>query len=354
MKHKKFRAYRAPQIGFTDLEAEGVFWKFRRKVPPPPTNNTNKDKITVFTAKCLTANYTKDAATGEFTFEDEYLVDHNPNKYDIYNEKGIKVDEKDVDNDIAVALSTDESGDPVIKVTGFDYSNNWCGIKTSGTTQTVQGHKVMILIPIEMNPDAVGGPNVATNGPGSGIYVNEDDTETLIDFDSPTISLPVNIHIVKNGLRPGESAKFKITRTTLPVSNESEWEYVTSVFVTNGEHTFIYESTGAPVTYVRGLPSTKLVEGKQVGLVYRVEEEPWSWSYNRSTLPQYTNTENIDNPFTFENTKKDNIDFKIRHAESKATNTFHPVLNNENYDDSKTNDRSSGSTTTSDTGNTGN
>ena len=25
MKHKKFRAYRAPQIGFTDLEAEGVF-----------------------------------------------------------------------------------------------------------------------------------------------------------------------------------------------------------------------------------------------------------------------------------------------------------------------------------------
>jgi len=212
----------------------------------------------------------------------------------------------------------------------------------------------MILIPIEMNPDAVGGPNVATNGPGSGIYVNEDDTETLIDFDSPTISLPVNIHIVKNGLRPGESAKFKITRTTLPVSNESEWEYVTSVFVTNGEHTFIYESTGAPVTYVRGLPSTKLVEGKQVGLVYRVEEEPWSWSYNRSTLPQYTNTENIDNPFTFENTKKDNIDFKIRHAESKATNTFHPVLNNENFDDSKTNDRSSGSTTTPETGNTGN
>ena len=221
-------------------------------------------------------------------------MDHYPNTYDIYNEKGVKIDEKDVDNEIEVALSTDESGDPVIKVTGFDYSNNWCGIKTSGTTQTVQGHKVMILIPIEMNPDAVGGPNVATNGPGSGIYVNEDDTETLIDFDSPTISLPVNIHIVKNGLRPGESAKFKIMRTTLPVSNESEWEYVTSVFVTNGEHTFIYEPTGAPVTYVRGLPSTKLVEGKQVGLVYRVEEEPWRWSYNRSTLPQYTNTENID------------------------------------------------------------
>ena len=281
-------------------------------------------------------------------------MDHYPNTYDIYNEKGVKIDEKDVDNEIEVALSTDESGDPVIKVTGFDYSNNWCGIKTSGTTQTVQGHKVMILIPIEMNPDAVGGPNVATNGPGSGIYVNEDDTETLIDFDSPTISLPVNIHIVKNGLRPGESAKFKITRTTLPVSNESEWEYVTSVFVTNGEHTFIYEPTGAPVTYVRGLPSTKLVEGKQVGLVYRVEEDPWSWSYNRSTLPQYTNTENIDNPFTFENTKKDNIDFKIRHAESKATNTFHPLLNKENFDDSKTNDRSSGSTTTPDTGNTGN
>ena len=73
--------------------------------------------------------------------------------------------------------------------------------------------------------------------------------------------------------------------------------------------------------------------------VYRVREESWSWSYNPKTGPKYTDTMLVDNHFTFDNEKKDGIDYKVRHAESKATNVFKPdvVKNNVRYNDSKKN-----------------
>ena len=310
----------------------------------------NENSIKVFTAKCLSADYTKNAASGTFTFDTEILIDHSPDMYNTYDSNGNVTGTFDVDAAIAPHLSTDAQGNPMITVTGFDYSNNWCGKKTSTTGQvTYQGHKLIILIPIQMNEDAVGGPNQPTNAEGSGIYVNGDDTEPLFPLTSPTLSLPVNIHITKDGLRPGESAKFKISRTKLPMTDSSVWEYVSSVFVTNGDNAMHMEIDGVsyPVVYVRGLPATveetTIVDGEtvttQVGLVYKVEEEPWAWSYEQTTPPQYTNTENIDNPFTFKNTKKDGIDYKVRHAESKAINTFKPTSEGGGFkwEDSKTN-----------------
>ena len=46
-------------------------------------------------------------------------------------------------------------------------------------------------------------------------------------------------------------------------------------------------------------------------------------------------TEIITNPFIFNNTEKEDIDYRVRHAESKATNTFHPDKTKVKYDDSK-------------------
>lgn len=305
-------------------------------------NNADASSIKVFTAKCLTAT-----STGEYTFATEILANHSEDKYDkyTYDEAGHKIllpenEGLDVDNEIVV--DPDKIAENVIEVTGFDYSNNWCGpIKNaSGQITGAQGHKLIIMIPIQMDENAVGGPNVQTNGPGSGIYVSGDDEESLIEFTSPTVSLPVNIHIYKEGLRKGESAKFTILRQR---DREATWTPVTSVFVTQKE-------TGTPVTYVRGLPAT---DTDGTAFVYQVREDEWSWSYSHSD-PQYTNSGQVTNPFTFTNTKKDGVDYKIRHAESKATNVFHTDKETKTYDDSKTNDRSSGSTTTPDTGNTGN
>ena len=327
--------------------------------------NADKTSIKVFTAKCTSANPT----TKKYEFATEVQVPNSNDTYNIYNEQGIVVDTKDVDALVDVALGKDNNGNDKIEVTGFDYSNNWCGNVNLGGSTTVQGHKLIIMIPVKMNPDAVGGPNVETNAPGSGIYIDPDDPAPLITFDSPTVSLPVNIYLEKIGLDPGESAKFKIDRAIIPDTpnwdpstfEESAWTYVSTVFVTNGPNTK-KSKNGNPLIQVRGLPATVTVDvnpkdgkpdvdsdGKiiQLGVVYRITEENWAWSYDIDGTdeypnPQYTVTSKVDNPFAYSNDKKENIDVIIRHAESKATNIFKAVgegETNERYDDSKTNDR---------------
>lgn len=249
---------------------------------------------------------------------------------------------------VALSKGTGSTKRNAISVNGFDYSYNWCGPVSDGTTTTWHGYKVIITIDIEMDPDATGGPNVETNGPGSGITtVIDGETVNVVDFVSPTVSLPVNIFINKLGLEEGESAKFLIERAILPddwtkpasssdaAYNTLSWEPVTSVFVTKHKG----QKDADVITKVVGLPATKSVSGVQKEFVYRVVEQDWSWSYSSTALTAVTTDQLVTNPFKFQNTKKDGIDAKVRHAESKATNTFHPDKQNVNYDDSKENGR---------------
>lgn len=254
---------------------------------------------------------------------------------------------------VTVALSKGTGSDKrnSISVNGFDYSANWCGPVTSATGSTTwHGYKVVITIDIEMDPDATGGPNIETNAPGSGIYTIIDGQRVnVVEFVSPTVSLPVNIFINKRGLQEGESSKFLIQRALLPDNwekpasandaayNSLTWDPVTSVFVTRHEG----ESDDDVMTKVIGLPATKSVNGVQKEFVYRVVEQDWSWSYSSIALTPVTTDQLVTNPFKFQNTKKDGIDYKVRHAESKATNTFNPDKETVKYDDSKYNNRPS-------------
>jgi hypothetical protein len=151
------------------------------------------------------------------------------------------------------------------------------------------------------------------------------------------VSLPVNIHIEKTGLNPGESAKFKIERAEIPLNGSYNidnltWKYVSSVFVTQPQGA---AAGNKPVVKVKGLPSVDVVNNVQVGYLYKITEEDWSWSYERDTDPQYTVTSKVDNPFTFDNEKIEDIDIKIRHAESKVTNIFKKTGGTVKTDDSK-------------------
>ena len=325
-------------------------------------NGTNNDNI-ASVVKLFFAKLDK-IENGEYKFEEEYIKGHTPANYTyrVLNANGTPTgDPIKVDANVGVTLS----GTREIKVKGFDYRSCFCGpIYKDGydpkqhtaaenadpaNIKGYQGYKLIIMIPIKMNPDAVGGPNVATNAAGSGIFITDGDQNALVPYISPTVSLPVNIHITKTGLEPGESAKFKIERAILPegnvnVANLTDWHYVSTVFVTKRQG-----QTTEPIVKVIGLPANvEVKEGtgesattQQKDVVYRITEEPWSWSYDPQTDPQYTNTSSITNPFTFDNKKKDNIDVLVRHAESKATNIFKSgvVTNNVRYDDSKTNSR---------------
>ena len=251
-----------------------------------------------------------------------------------------------------------------IKVKGFDYSSNFCGpiyeenwdptghtdAENAQHVASYNGFKIIIMIPIKMNPDAVGGPNVNTNDEGSGIFVSDEATTAFVPYESPKVSLPVNLHIKKTGLNPGESAKFSIERAIIPYDdegnwdvsdiNEDDWSYVSTIFVTMDEDAT--SSTPDPIVKVKGLPANidVMVNGvkTQKDVVYRISEEPWGWSYEADTGnedPQYTVTSKVDNPFEFKNKKQEGIEFKVRHAESKATNSFDPDGPTVKYDDSK-------------------
>ena len=312
----------------------------------PP--NATAANIKLFTAKCTNSD--------TWTFEREYLKGYSPHY--TYNDDGTY---SDVKVDATVYAELDDEDENKIEVKGFAYDKNWCGKVTSGSTVTHRGYKVIILIPVRMNPDAVGGPNVATNGPGSGII--NDKGENIMQFESPHVSLPVNVYIEKAGLEARESAKFKIERARIPTTTGwtpesiTDWEYVSTVFVTNSPNSSFTNldnsgnltATSNPMVRVKGMPATEVLrwenpdnpadyvlpENKtesdnihtvpiQQGLIYKISEEPWSWSYTPTTAPQYTVTDKVDNPFSFTNAKRtaDNIDVTVRHAESKVTNVF--------------------------------
>lgn len=262
-----------------------------------------------------------------------------------------------VDDKITVTLgkSGNDPNDPdkldVINVNGFNYGGNWCGpVFEEGHDGEYDhvvrwnGYKVVVTIPIEMDKNAVGGPDSPTNAEGSGIKVKG---SLVAEFKSPKVSLPINIHIRKEGLDEGESAKFLIERK-LVSEDDSKWVEVSSVFVTRHKNQ-AKEGTNAPISKVVGMPS---VDEQNRPFVYRVRESNWNWSYNLTDIKgpdgggignlntkSATSDELVSNPFIFVNKKKDNIDFSVRHAESKASNTFKTGVTTVEYDDSKYNNR---------------
>ena len=294
--------------------------------------------------KVFTAPYLWDATNKKFEFGTAILAPGSTDKFDDYTVEtdGTKTYNGKVDVDDAIM---EEGGITVdgnsITVTGFDYADNWCGpVKNAaGDTTGAQGHKIIIMIPIENDPNAVGGPNVATNGPGSGI--KDKDGNMLVHFEPPAVALPVNIQIQTTGLSEGESAKYSIKRRVVGTDN---WEYVTSVFVTRHKG----QGDDASV-FVKGLPPKCTAGNYQ----YMIVEDDWDWTYtlinvtgertDGSSEPYGPDedilTDNFAvNPITFNNSKDAGIAPKVRYSESKATNTF--GTGTDEYDDFKTNTKS--------------
>ena len=318
---------------------------------PEGTNAQNiGDKVKVFTAPLTSID-----EHGNYIFGTETLAGHQTLTYDLLDEDGNvlgtypfdKVHDPAYPTDYtkSVPIKVELVGTNGIKVTNFDYSSNWCGPEKNQAHQVIgyHGAKIIILIPILMNPDAVGGPNVETNAPGSGVFSKATDTTPFVEFVSPKVSLPVNIYIEKKGLKNNESARFRIERAVIPESGKIEdiapdaWEFVTTVFVTNSADHAKFTTDNNPVVKVRGLAANKT---EDEGFIYRVSEEGWSWSYTGNTPAQYTDTQHIENPFTFDNTPitaPTDARSTIKHAESKVKNVFKGENGTKEYDDSKTN-----------------
>ena len=322
-------------------------------------DNVDESGIYVFTAP-----YVYDTESGEYSWGTETLAPYSEDTYIDYevNADGTKtlVDpdhpSADVDGTVdnpRITVTLAENNRKV-SVNGFDYADNWCGPVYSDETKTTivraHGHKIMIFIPIQMNPDAIGGPNVATNAAGSGLV--DKDGNLYVKFDPPHVDLPINVHVKTTGLDKGESAKYSLWKKG---ASDTDWTYVTSFFVTRHKD----DESDDPITKLVGLASNSTS-----GLVtFKVTPEAWDWTYSldsvegigpatdaypmgapftidKETLAdpdtEITTDLFLVNPIIFNNSKTDGIAPKVRYSESKATNTFGTNYG-VGYDDYKTN-----------------
>lgn len=82
------------------------------------------------------------------------------------------------------------NGDQV-SVTGFSFSENWCGTETDaqGNT-TVRGKKLVISFDVQPKPGFFGGNGVVTNT-SAGIYENGSAQTPVMTFEQPTVDVPL-------------------------------------------------------------------------------------------------------------------------------------------------------------------
>jgi hypothetical protein len=199
-----------------------------------------------------------------------------------------------------------------VSTSGFDYSANWCGPDPTSTSQIQPGYhgfKQIITFIITVNDDAVGGPAVETNDSDSGIYL-PGETKPLITFNRPTVKLPVQIWIQKQGLRPGDSAVF-----TLAMCKFTDWD---------PNQTDLSKQKWSSFTKVVINYSDMDQDGivKIVGLdpdyFYRLKEDAWAFGYTyQDGGINYTVGDNVQNPFIFKNEPKD-----LKFDEASARNIF--------------------------------
>lgn len=77
-----------------------------------------------------------------------------------------------------------------VSVTGFDFSENWCGPRTVEGTKTYAGQKLVISFNVVPKDGFLGGNNVPTNG-NAGVYKDSSETEPLKNFPVPEVNVPI-------------------------------------------------------------------------------------------------------------------------------------------------------------------
>lgn len=204
-----------------------------------------------------------------------------------------------------------------VSTTGFDFADNQCGFDEKQNKYI--GYKQIIRFTITVNDEAVGGPNVATNAPESGIYVDTDGDgkpdKNLAPFNRPTVKIPVNIWIQKQGLLDDDSAVFTLSRSPFVANFDpktAKWENFTKVIV-NEQNMVEVEVDGEIVKVVK-------ISGLDPDYYYRIKEDAWGWGYTyQDGGINYTVGDNIKNPILFVNTPDPDTP---KHAEAVVRNKF--------------------------------
>lgn len=78
-----------------------------------------------------------------------------------------------------------------VSVTGFDFSENWCGTETDAQgNSTVRGNKLVISFEVSPKSSFLGGNEVITNA-SAGIYENGSAQTPVMTFEQPKVNVPI-------------------------------------------------------------------------------------------------------------------------------------------------------------------
>ncbi len=80
--------------------------------------------------------------------------------------------------------------DRTVTVTNFDFAENYVHVDENNENGAA-GKKLVIEIKIKPNEDFLGGDDVITNDPASGIYPNAESTDAVIKFQQPKVDVTV-------------------------------------------------------------------------------------------------------------------------------------------------------------------
>ncbi len=212
------------------------------------------------------------------------------------------------------------------------FDGNWVGWRYNSAGKPVcVGKELVIEFEIEVESGVTGGDATQTNTSKSGVYVpvydkdgNFTGYEAYNSYLIPDEDLPVNIVIIKKGMKHGESAtiqiywapqsteyntatgKLKPDLSTPWAGNDNKagWGNFSKVILTNKG------ADNADVTETLLCLDPKYV--------YLLEEDNWGWSYELDTKKVNT-SEQVKNPFVFQNTPKTTT---VKHAEAASFNRF--------------------------------
>lgn len=93
-------------------------------------------------------------------------------------------------NDTAMGATATVGTGGTVNVTGFDFSENWCGTETTDGSITYRGNKLVISFTVKTKDGFLGGNDVYTNT-SAGVYENSTATEPVLTFPKPTVNVPI-------------------------------------------------------------------------------------------------------------------------------------------------------------------
>lgn len=81
--------------------------------------------------------------------------------------------------------------DGKVEVTGFDFSENWCGTETKDGQTTYRGNKLEISFTVVPKEGFLGGNQVPTNN-GAGVYENAEAQNATVTAPDPVVDVPID------------------------------------------------------------------------------------------------------------------------------------------------------------------